>query len=107
MIRITLIATLLILTSCKESAEVALPPDTPAKTVHAGERVVIPVRGMHCQNCAKAINQGAKTCKGVNAVEASAADNEVVLWVAPGTDLEAIKAKIDSLGFKVKRDSKD
>lgn len=102
MIRIALIAVLLILISCEKSADVDSPPATPAK---AGERVVIPVSGMHCQNCAEAINQGTKTCEGVNAVAASADDEEVVVWVAPGTDLEAIKVKITSLGFKVEHTS--
>jgi copper chaperone CopZ len=104
MIRIALIVVLLILTSCGKPADVDSPPATPAK---AGERVVIPVSGMHCQNCAQAINQGTKTCEGVNAVAASAADEEVVVWIAPGTDLEPIKAKITSLGFKVEHPSEN
>jgi len=104
MIRMTLIAVLLSLTSCEKSPEVESPPD---QHTNAGERVVIPVSGMHCGNCAQAINQGTKTCVGVNSVAASVEDEEVVVWVDPGTDLEAIKAKIASLGFKVERESEN
>ena len=104
MIQMTLIAVLLSLglTSCDKSPEVESPPD---QHTNAGERVVIPVSGMHCGNCAQAINQGTKTCVGVNSVAASAEDEEVVVWVDPGADLEAIKAKITSLGFKVEGNS--
>ena len=104
MIRMTLIAVLLSLTSCEKSPEVESPPD---QHTNAGERVVIPVSGMHCGNCAQAINQGTKTCVGVNSVAASVEDEEVVVWVDPGADLEAIKAKITSLGFKVERESEN
>jgi len=104
MIRMTLIAVLLSLTSCEKSTEVESPPD---QHTNAGERVVIPVSGMHCGNCAQAINQGTKTCVGVNSVAASVEDEEVVVWVDPDADLEAIKAKIASLGFKVERNSKN
>jgi hypothetical protein len=41
----------------------------------------------------------------VNAAEASATDEEVVLWVKPGSDLGTVKAKINSLGFVVEPDA--
>ena len=88
-----LIALTTTLVSCK--------PHAPATGTQTGQRNVMPVGGMHCENCEIAIKQIAMTCDGVNDVAASALDEEVVVWVAPGTDLSAVKAKIASLGFKI------
>jgi hypothetical protein len=70
-----------------------------------GDRLVLLVSGMTCSGCEGAVNQGAMTCPMVNAVEASATDEEVVLWVKPGSDLSTVKAKINSLGFAVEPDA--
>ncbi len=72
-----------------------------------GERVVLPVLGMHCGSCENAISQQVMGCEGVSAVAASATEEQVVLWIRPGTDLDAIKSRIRSLGFTVKPDSAD
>jgi copper chaperone CopZ len=77
----------------------------PARTqVKTGERLVLAVSGMTCSACEDAVNHGAMACPMVNAVEASATNGEVVLWVQPGSDLGAVKAKINSLGFAVAGD---
>jgi copper chaperone CopZ len=70
-----------------------------------GDRLVLLVSGMTCSGCEGAVNQGVMTCPMVNAVEASATDEEVVLWVKPGSDLSTVKAKINSLGFAVEPDA--
>ena len=76
----------------------------PREQVKIGDRLVLSVSGMTCSGCESAVNQGAMTCPMVNAAEASATDEEVVLWVKPGSDLETVKAKINSLGFVVEPD---
>ena len=88
-----LIALTTTLVSCK--------PHAPSSGTQPGKRNVISVSGMHCENCEIAIKQSVMTCDGVNDVAASASDEEVVVWVATGTDLGAVKSKIASLGFKV------
>ncbi|MDP6987753.1 MAG: heavy metal-associated domain-containing protein [Phycisphaerales bacterium] len=74
---------------------------TTTVTHRIGDRVVLAVSGMHCDDCETAIKHGALTCEGVNDVAASASDDEVVVWVDPGTDLDSVRAKISSLGFKI------
>jgi len=38
-------------------------------------------------------------CPDVNAVDASAPEGEVVLWLKPGTSADPVVARIKSLGF--------
>ena len=77
----------------------------PREQAKIGDRFVLSVSGMTCSGCESAVNQGAMTCPMVNAAEASATDEEVVLWVKPGSDLSTVKAKINSLGFDVEPDA--
>jgi copper chaperone CopZ len=115
MTRTILAILLLALTACEKPADTtpaaaatpAAAPATPAAEHRTGDRFVIAVSGMHCGNCERAITTGAMACQGVNGVTASASDEEVVLWVAPGTDIDAIKNKIASLGFAVEPDSEN
>lgn len=80
-------------------------PADPHTTTAArtGTRIVLAVSGIHCENCERAIKQGMMTCDGVNDVAASATNEEVVVWIDPGTDLDAVKAKIETLGFQVEQ----
>jgi len=91
---VVLISTLTLMASCERHTA----PQTQSKT---GERVVLSVLGMHCSSCEDAISQHVMRCEGVNAAAPSATQEQVVLWVAPGADLEAIRSKIRSLGFTV------
>jgi len=100
MIRTILLGVLTIgMAACEKPADTGT--TTPAASQPTGDRVVIAVSGMHCGNCEQAIKQGAMTCQGVNDVTTSLSDKEVVVWVVPGTDVDAIKTKIASLGFTV------
>jgi len=108
MTRTILTILLLALTACEKSVDTT--PTAPATLTaehRTGDRLVIAVNGMHCGNCERAITTGAMTCQGVNDVTASASDEEVVVWIAPGTDVDAIKNKIASLGFTVEPNSKN
>lgn len=51
----------------------------PREQAKIGDRVVLPVSGMTCSGYESAVNQGVMTCPMVNATEASATDEEVVL----------------------------
>ena len=88
-----ILACLAAMISCKPAA--APKPD------RTGQRVAIQVSGMHCGSCENAIKQGTRSCDGVQDVEASAAEQEVVVWMTPEANLEEVKARIASLGFKV------
>jgi copper chaperone CopZ len=88
-----------VLVACERPADSS---DGPSTVTHRiGDRVVLAVSGMHCDGCETAIKHGTMTCEGVNDVAASASDDEVVVWVDPGTDLDSVRAKISSLGFKI------
>jgi copper chaperone CopZ len=100
--RLTHIALTTIIVLISLSCEAKPPPREQAKI---GDRLVLSVSGMTCSGCESAVNQGAMTCPMVNAAEASATDEEVVLWVKPGSDLGTVKAKINSLGFVVEPDA--
>ncbi|MDP7029006.1 MAG: heavy metal-associated domain-containing protein [Phycisphaerales bacterium] len=90
----TLIAALFGLTLA--ACEGAEPPKQQTQT---GDRIVIPVGGMSCGSCEAAIEGAAMQCEDVNAVEASAPNGEVVLWIKPGHSADPAIARIKSLGF--------
>jgi len=54
---------------------------------------------MSCGSCEAAIEGAAMQCPDVNAVDASAPEGEVVLWLKPGTSADPVVARIKSLGF--------
>ncbi|MDP6479066.1 MAG: heavy metal-associated domain-containing protein [Phycisphaerales bacterium] len=100
-IRVLLGTITAVLVACERPADSA---DGPSTVTHGiGDRVVLAVSGMHCGNCERAIEQGLMSCDGVNDVAASAADQEVVVWIDTGTDHDVVRAKIATLGFKVER----
>ncbi|MDP7070406.1 MAG: heavy metal-associated domain-containing protein [Phycisphaerales bacterium] len=75
------------------------PPTRPQ--TRTGDRLVIPVQGMQCSSCEAAISRKVMGIDGVNAVAPSASDAEVILWLAPDTDLNTVTSSIESLGFTV------
>ncbi len=80
------------LLACDGSA----PRKAPSRT---GDRIVIAVSGMSCGSCEAAIEGAAMKYPDVNAVEASAPEGEVVLWIKPGSSADPIVSRIKALGF--------
>jgi|DewCreStandDraft_5_1066085.scaffolds.fasta_scaffold04141_10 copper chaperone CopZ len=66
------------------------------------ERVELHVKGMHCTGCETAIEQALKRLPGVEQVEADHRAEKVVAVVdLDQTPLEALRERIDLLGYEV------
>ena len=62
------------------------------------------VTGMTCGGCENAVKRAVGKLPGVTAVEASHKDERVTVKFDEGqADLEAVKAKITGLGYRVKQ----
>ncbi len=62
------------------------------------------VTGMTCGGCENAVKRAVGKLPGVTAVEASHKDERVTVTFDEGqADLEAVKAKITGLGYRVKQ----
>ncbi|HEX3329012.1 MAG TPA: heavy-metal-associated domain-containing protein [Gaiellales bacterium] len=66
----------------------------------AAQTEVVPVRGMHCGGCERAISQAVRSVPGVGSARADFVAEEVEVTFDPGrTDLDAIRAAVRDAGF--------
>jgi copper chaperone CopZ len=66
----------------------------------AAQTEVVPVRGMHCGGCERAISQAVRSVPGVGSARADFVAGEVEVTFDPGqTDLDAIRAAVRDAGF--------
>jgi len=68
----------------------------------AGERVVLPIEGMDCLDCARTIERGVARLDGVYQASVSLASAKMNVTYAPTTvDIERISARVAELGYRV------
>ena len=66
----------------------------------AAQTEVVPVRGMHCGGCERAVSQAVRNLPGVGSARADFVAEEVEVTFDPGrTDLDAIRAAVRDAGF--------
>ena len=61
------------------------------------DTIVIPVGGMSCQHCVKAVTEKLSAMPGVDKVEVNLQKGEATVTGAP--DMAALRAAIEDLGF--------
>ena len=68
-----------------------------------GEKVTLQVEGMSCQHCVGKVESGLKSLEGVNSVKVDLKGKEAKVQFDPEkVGVEAIRAKIVEVGYKVK-----
>ena len=63
--------------------------------------IKLQVRGMSCGHCKAAVEKAVKKLSGVQTVEATPAENQVVVTHAGSTDLKTVKEAITDEGYTV------
>lgn len=68
----------------------------------AGTKVVFEVNGMHCTSCSMTIDAELEEVDGVTQAETHYAKGTATVWYNPEkTSLEALRQRIESLGYSV------
>ena len=83
------------------SREPKASPEKSSDAEVAGDQVVFPVRGMHCDGCARAITEAIQAIPGVKSAEVSFADKRaVIVPTKGGFDPEAVLTAIKKMGYE-------
>lgn len=68
-------------------------------------KLIIKVEGMVCTGCENRIQNALKTIKGVEEVVANHTNGTVIVTSSGEVEKDALKDKIEDIGFKVREDS--
>jgi copper chaperone CopZ len=64
-------------------------------------KLILQVKGMHCDGCESRIEKVVSNVRGVTKVEADHSEGQVEIRVTPAVSEEDIKGRISHLGYEV------
>ena len=66
-------------------------------------KTTIKLQGMHCEGCVKRIENVLVKIKGINNFKVNLEEQTILLEVKNEKKIEEIKAKIETIGFKIEQ----
>lgn len=66
------------------------------------DEIILKVEGMHCSGCENRVKSALSQIDGIESVEASHEDGEVVITVSHEVNMAQVREAIEDLGFEVK-----
>ena len=64
------------------------------------KKVIINIDGMHCDNCAKRVEEKFKKIKGVKSIKVNLNGKNATLKCSNGFSLDQVNSIVEELGFK-------